>query len=241
MEFKTETIYFVMQMKKTNTILKTILICIASIDIIWFFYSDLTFRRYTMLLPIPVLVLFYFLQKETKSILYLVALAAFMTADYFFRIGGEQFIEGVIATTIGIGLYGVIVLIKSHYISTRRILVSTVPFLAIYMIPFIFFIDKIPDYAFSQIVSYTFVVGYFSFLTILTYVSKPSLITKKLLIAGVSTIGMGMLYGIYLFVFTNRIVGIGANMFFMISNYSMWRYMMIKDTMKKENDDMFTL
>ncbi|MBC8756162.1 hypothetical protein H2O64_15910 [Kordia sp. YSTF-M3] len=221
-------------MKKTNTLLKTLLICIASIDIIWFFFSDLTFRRYTMLLPIPLLVLFYFLKKDTKSVLYLAALASFMVADYFFRIEGGQFIEGVVATSVGIGLYGIIVLINSHYISTRRILISTVPFLGIYMIPFVFFIEKIPDDIFSQIVAYTFAIGYFSFLTILTYVSKPSLVTKKLLIAGISTICMGILYGIFLFVYTNRIVGIGANILFMVSNYSMWRYMMIKDTQAKE-------
>jgi hypothetical protein len=228
-------------MKKTNTLLKTLLICIACIDIIWFFFSDLSFRRYTMLVPIPLLVLFYFLKKDTKSVLYLAALTSFMVADYFFRIEGKQFIEGVIATTIGIGLYGIIVLIKSHYISTRRILISTLPFLGIYMIPFFFFIEKIPDDVFSEIVSYTFAIGYFSFLTILTYVSKPSLVTKKLLIAGISTIGMGILYGIYLFVYTNRIVGIGANLLFMVSNYSMWRYMMIKHTMPEETQESFTL
>ncbi len=220
-------------MKKTNTLLKILLISIACIDIIWFFFSDLTFRRYTMLLPIPLLVLFYFLKKDTKSILYLAALTSFMVADYFFRIEGEQFVEGVVATSIGIGLYGIIVLINSHYISTRRILISTVPFLGIYLIPFVFFIEEIPDRIFSEIVSYTFAVGYFSFLTILTYASKPSAVTKKLLIAGVSTIGMGILYGIFLFVYTNRLVGIGANILFMVSNYSMWRYMMIKDTTPK--------
>jgi len=224
-------------MKKTKTLLKVLLICIACIDIVWFFFSDLTFRRYTMLLPIPLLVLFYFLRKETKSILYLAALASFMVADYFFRIEGEQFIEGVIATAIGIGLYGVIVLKKSHYISTRRILISTLPFLAIYMIPFLLFIDKIPDRIFSEIVSYTFAVGYFSFLAILTYASKPCAVTKKLLIAGISTTGMGILYGVYLFVYTNRLIGISANILFMISNYAMWSYMMMKDTIVKENED----
>lgn len=217
-------------MKKTNTLLKIILTCIACVDIIWFFVSDLAFRRYTMVLPIPLLILFYFLRKESKNFLYLAALAAFMIADYFFRIEGVQFIEGVIATAIGIGLYGLIVLIKSHYISTRRILISTLPFLGIYMIPFIFFIDKIPDAIFSEIVSYTFAVGYFSFLTILTYASKPSMVTKKLFIAGISTVGMGLLYGIYLFVYTNKLIGICANILFMISNYSMWRYMMINNT-----------
>ncbi|WP_298425586.1 hypothetical protein [uncultured Kordia sp.] len=222
-------------MKKINVLLVSLLICIASIDILWFFFPELTLRRYALMLPIPVIILCYFLRVEVKNILYLSALTAFMIGDYFFIIG-EELEKGIASSAVGLSIYGVIVLKQSHYISTRRLLINTIPFLLIYTVPFIFFIDQINDDIFGEVVFYTFAVGSFSFMSILAYVSKKNAVTQKLLLAGISTVCMGIAYGIYLFMGFNSIYNVLANTLFMYSNYKMWQYVIIKDSTTNEGE-----
>ena len=215
-------------MKKIDTILVGLLVCIACIDILWFFFPEFAVRQYVLMLPIPIIMLCYFLQVETKNILYLSALVVFMFGDYFFIIA-EEFDKGVISCGVGLSLYGIIVLKQSHYISTRRLLINTVPFLIIYTLPFVFFVDQISDDIFGEVVFYTFAVGYFSFMSMLTYASQKNTVTQKLLLAGLSTICMGITYGIYLFMGFNILYNVLANMLFLYSNYKMWQYVIIKD------------
>ncbi|MEM6719052.1 MAG: hypothetical protein AAF611_07050 [Bacteroidota bacterium] len=215
-------------MKRIAVFLIAALMCISCVNILWFFFPELTIRNYILVLPIPLIILSYFLCVEQKNILYLLALVGFMIGDYCFIIE-EDFINGITSCAIGLSLYGIIVLWQGHYISTRRLLVSAVPFVIMYMSPFFFFVDKIEDNIFSEVVFYTSAVGFFSLMSIIAYVSKRDAVTMKLLAAGVTTTLMGITYGVYLFLGYNALYIVIADMLFMYSNFKMWQYIIIKD------------
>ena len=215
-------------MKKVTILLISFLICIMSVDILWLFFPDYIDRKYAIVLTIPVITLCYFLYTELKNILYLLALTTFMIADYYFFIE-KSLANGIISSGIALSIYGVIVLKQSHYISTRRLLVNTIPFLAVYMLPFLFFIDRIQDAIFGEVIFYTFAIGYFSFMSIMTYFSRKNKVTKKLLMTGLSSAVMGILFGVYLFIDKNPIYSVLANVLFVYSHYKMWQYIITKD------------
>lgn len=217
-------------MKKITTLLTTSLTCVAGLDVLWLFFPDYISRKYTITLTIPVLILFYFLYVEVKNFLYLVALAAFMIADYFFFIEGKL-ASGMVSSGVALAIYGIIVLKQSHYISTKRLLVNTVPFLAIYMLPFVFFVDRIDDAIFGEVIFYSFAIGYFSFMSIMTYFSRKNKVTQKLILAGLSTAFMGIVFGTYLFVVDRKpAYAVVSNLLFIYSHYKMWQYIIIKDS-----------
>ncbi|EDP94350.1 hypothetical protein U8527_16240 [Kordia algicida OT-1] len=216
-------------MKKNLRLLTILLICVAGVDILWLFFPDYIFRKYTIILTIPILILFYFLYVEVKNILYLLALVVFMLADYFFFIQGKL-ANGIASSGVALAIYGIIVLKQSHYISTRRLLVNTVPFLAIYTLPFIFFVDKIDDAIFGEVIFYSFAIGYFSFMSIMTYFSRKNKVTQKLILAGLSTAFMGIVFGMYLFVDRKPVYTVVSNLLFIYSHYKMWQYIIIKDS-----------
>ncbi|WP_046757172.1 hypothetical protein [Kordia jejudonensis] len=221
-------------MKKITLLLIILLTLIFSIDILWFFFPDSIDRKYAIVLTIPVITLCYFLHAEAKNILYLLALVAFIIADYLFFIE-KSLIYGITSSAIALSIYGIIVLKQSHYISTRQLLISTIPFLALYMLPFLFFVEKINDEIFGEVIFYSFAIGYFSFMSIMTYFGKRNRLTQKLLIAGIATACMGALFGIFLFVERAPIYSVLANLFFIYSHYKMWQYIILKDA--KENKD----
>lgn len=215
-------------MKKITLLLVSLLACIVAVDILWLFLPDCIERKYAIVLTIPVIMLCYFLQTEIKNILYLLALTAFMVADYYFFI--EKSLEnGIISSGIALSIYGIIVLKQSHYISIKSLLINTIPFLAIYMLPFLFFIDKINDDIFGEVTFYTFGIGYFSFLSIMTFYNRRNKITQKLLLSGIATAIMGILFGIYLFLDSKPLYSVLANTLFVYSHYKMWQYITIKD------------
>ncbi len=220
-----------MFMKKIATLLITLLVCIAIVDIIWLFFPDYISRKYAIVLTIPVITICYFLYVEVKNILYLLALVAFMIADYYFFIE-KSLSNGVISSGVAMSIYGIIVLKQSHYISTRRLLISTVPFLTLYMLPFILFVEEIDDKIFGEIIFYSFSIGYFSFMCTMTYISKSTIVTKKLAIAGLSTACMGILFGVYLFIDRNPLYAVVSNILFICSHYKMWQYIIIKDSLE---------
>ncbi|WP_420573128.1 hypothetical protein [Kordia sp.] len=215
-------------MKKIKLLLITLLICIVLIDIVWMFFPDSISRNFATVLTIPSIMLCYFLYVEIKNILYLLALVAFMVADYYFFVE-KSLAKGIIGSAVALSIYGIIVLKQSHYISTRRLLVNTIPFLAIYMLPFVFFVEKIRDDIFGEIIFYTFSIGYFSFMSVMTYVSKKNKVTKKLVSAGIATAVMGAFFGIYFFIDKRPMYSVLAKIFFVYSHYTMWEYIIIKD------------
>jgi len=144
-------------MKKIKILLVSFLICILFVDVFWLFFPNYISRKYTIIFTIPIIMVFYFLCVEVKKVLYLSALVAFMIGDYFFFIAGNL-ANGIISSSVALAIYGIIVLRQSHYISTRRLLISTIPFLGIYMLPFIFFVDRIGDAIFAEIIFYTFTI-----------------------------------------------------------------------------------
>jgi hypothetical protein len=227
-------------MKKITALLIALLVCVISIDMIWLFFPDYISRRYTIIYTIPIIMLFYFLSVEVKNILYLFALVTFMIADYFFFIEGKLG-NGIASSGVGLFIYGIIILKQSHYISTKRLLLYTVPFLAIYMSPFLIIVEKINDEIFTQVAFYAFTIGYFSFMSVMIYLSKKTEITKKLLLAGVSTALMGALFGMYLFVQAKPIYAVFANILFVYSHYKMWQYIISKDSSELEDEQIVTL
>ncbi|MFK7746907.1 MAG: hypothetical protein AB8B65_00815 [Kordia sp.] len=218
-------------MKKIATLLVTLLVCIACIDFLWLFFPDYVSRKYAIVLTIPVIMLCYFLYAEAKNVLYLLALVAFMIADYYFFIE-RSLAYGTISSGVALSIYGVIVLKQSHYISTRKLLITTVPFLTIYMLPFVYFVEHIKDEIFGEIIFYSFAIAYFSFMSVMTYISKRSIVTQTLALAGISTAFMGLLFGTFLFVDRNPIYAVLSNLFFICSHYKMWQYISIKDAIK---------
>lgn len=220
-----------MLMKKIVKLLITSLVIIASIDFFCFFFPDIISRKYAIVLTIPIITICYFLYVEVKDVLYLLALVGFMIADYYFFIE-KNLASGIVSSGISLSLYGLIVLRQSHYISTRRLLIGTVPFLTIYMLPFIFFVEKINDDIFGEVIFYSFAIGYFSFMTIMAYASQRTIITKRLMFSGVATALMGILFGIYLFIDKKPLYSVMANVLFVYSHYKMWQYVIIKDTIK---------
>lgn len=223
-----------MLMKKIAMLLITLLVCIALVDVIWLFFPDFISRKYAIVLTIPVITICYFLYVEIKNILYLLALVAFIIADYCFFIE-KSLSNGVISSGIAMSIYGIIVLKQSHYISTRKLLICTAPFLALYMLPFILYVEKINDKIFGEIIFYSFAIGYFSFMCTMTYISKSTIVTKKLVMAGLSTAVMGILFGAYLFIDEKPIYSVIANLLFIFSHYKMWQYIIIKDTRQTNN------
>lgn len=215
-------------MKKITLLLVSLLVCIVAVDVLWLFFPDYIDRKYAIVLTIPVITLCYFLQTEIKNILYLLALTAFIVADYYFFIE-RSLVNGITSSGIALSIYGIIVLKQSHYISIKSLLVNTVPFLVIYILPFLFFIDKINDDIFGEVMFYTFGIGYFSFLSIMTYYNRRNKITQKLLLSGIATAIMGILFGIYLFLDSKPFYSVLANTLFVYSHYKMWQYIIIKD------------
>lgn len=215
-------------MKKIAKLLIILLICIVGVDLLWFFFPDYISRKYAIVLTIPAITICYFLYAEVKNILYLLALAVFIIADYYFFIE-KSLAYGIASSGVALSIYGVIVLKQSHYISTRKLLISTVPFLAIYMLPFIFFVDRIDDEIFGAVTFYTFAIAYFAFMSTMAYISKSTKVTKTLLLAGLSTALMGTLFGAFLFVERKPMYSMLANLFFVYSHYKMWQYIIIKD------------
>jgi hypothetical protein len=100
------------------------------------------------------------------------------------------------------------------------------------MLPFIFFVEKINDDIFGEVIFYSFAIGYFSFMTIMAYASQRTIITKRLMFSGVATALMGILFGIYLFIDKKPLYSVMANVLFVYSHYKMWQYVIIKDTIK---------
>ena len=227
-------------MKKIKVLLVSLLVCIACVDILWFLFPDLIPRKYPLVLTIPIIIICYFLQAEVKNILYLLALVAFMIADYFFFIE-KSLTNGITSSGVALGLYGIIVLKQSHYISTRRLLVSTIPFLAIYMLPFFFIVENIRDEIFEEVIFYSFATGYFSFMSIMTYFSKWNKITKKLLLAGITTAFVSVFFGLYIFVERKPLYALLSNMFFVYSHYKMWQYIITKDALEANKEESITL
>ncbi|PTX59742.1 hypothetical protein C8N46_10852 [Kordia periserrulae] len=222
-------------MKKIAKFLFIFLICIASIDFLWFFFPDYVSRKYAIVLTIPAITICYFLY-EVKDYLYLLALGAFMFADYLFFIE-KSLTNGMISSSVALAIYGIIVLKQSHYISTRLLLMSTVPFLILYLLPFYFFIDQIRDAIFGEVIFYTFAIGYFAFMSTMVYISYRNKVTQNLLLAGLSTGVMGVLFGIYLFIERKPIYAVIANSMFIFSHYKMWTYIILKDTNKDEDEE----
>ncbi|AXG70961.1 hypothetical protein KORDIASMS9_03216 [Kordia sp. SMS9] len=215
-------------MKKIAKLLVILLICIASVDLLWFFFPDYISRKYAIVLTIPAITICYFLYVEVKNIMYLLALTAFMVADYYFFIEKNLGI-GIISSGVALSIYGVLVLKQSHYISTRKLLISTVPFLTLYMLPFVFFVDRIKDEIFGEVIFYTFAIAYFAFMSTMAFISKRTKVTKTLLLAGLSTAFMGVLFGAFLFVERKPMYSMFANLLFVYSHYKMWQYIIIKD------------
>ncbi|KAB8153690.1 hypothetical protein EZY14_010720 [Kordia sp. TARA_039_SRF] len=222
-------------MKKIAKFLVILLICIASIDFLWFFFPDYISRKYGIVLTIPAITLCYFLH-EVKNHSYLLALGAFMFADYLFFVE-KSLANGMISSGVALSIYGIIVLKQSHYISTRLLLISTIPFLIVYILPFYFFIDEIRDAIFGEVIFHTFAIGYFAFMSTMVYLSHKSRVTQNLLLAGLSTGVMGVLFGIYLFVDRKPIYALIANMVFIFSHYHMWKYIILKDATEKDEVD----
>ncbi|WP_157547202.1 hypothetical protein [Kordia zhangzhouensis] len=230
-----EISYFAVLMKKVTALLKVLLIGIVCMDILWLFFPEMFDRKYAIVLAIPSITICYFLYTELKNLLYLAALACFMIADYFFFVEGSL-ANGLTSSVIAMGIYGAIVLNQSHYISTRRILIFTIPFLIVYMLPFVFFVDQISDIIFKEVIFYSFTIGYFSFMSTLAYFSRKNKITFKLFLSGVATALMGIMFGIYLFVESKPLYAVIANMLFVYSHYKMWQYIIIKDSLEARQE-----
>jgi hypothetical protein len=218
-------------MKKITKLLVALLVVIASIDFLWFFFPEVISRKYAIVLTIPIITICYFLYVEVKDTLYLLALGGFMIADYYFFIE-KNLAYGIVSSGISLSIYGIIVLRQSHYISTRRLLISTVPFLTIYMLPFILFVEKISDEIFGEVIFYSFAIGYFSFMSFMAYISQRTLVTKRLALAGLSTALMGIVFGTYLFIDRKPIYSVLANVLFVYSHYIMLQYIILKDSRK---------
>ncbi len=207
-------------------------------DCIRILYPEYVYGSVSIYFPIPILMIMYLINCKKMNYMYVMALVFTCLGVVLVNKGGEVgFGIGIISYAIGVILYCIIIIPKLDNISTRSILYLSLPFLLVFLIPYIYYSDYIVD-SFLSVAFYVFSVGFFALSSILVYISSKTKTNSWLMYSGsifiISTIVAG--YGI----FVNKTVS--TSVFIVISfnamHYCMGRYVLLN---KKINNSQIKL
>lgn len=213
-----------MSKQKILTYLYLLFVLLDAIGVI---FPDIIYRKYTTFVPIPVLFLLYLYSVKKVNWFFLTSLIATFFGIIFFNIEA-YFKIALIFYAIGVFLYVIICLKTAEVIPIKTIVIATIPFLIVYLVPLILYSDAVQSEIFNFIMIYVFCVGLFFFITTLVYMNKPNKINLWLLSSGVVFLISTIIHGYNLFFKFLITIRVGVVLTFLFMHYAMYKYIVLK-------------
>ncbi|WP_298514757.1 hypothetical protein [uncultured Kordia sp.] len=213
-----------MSKQKPLTYLFVLLSILNALGII---FPEVIDKKLVTFLPFPVLILLYLFSVKKVNILYFISLLATFCGIVLFNTA-SYFEPSLIFYAIGVCLYVVIVLKTAVVISMRSILMTTIPFLIVYLVPLFYYYDSVQTDIFNYIMFYVFFVGLFFFVSGLVYVNQRNTKNLWLLNSGIVFLISTVIHGYY--IFSEKLVSIRVAIVFtfLFMHYAMYRYIITK-------------
>ncbi|WP_420573127.1 hypothetical protein [Kordia sp.] len=200
---------------------------LALADALGVVFSDIIHRKYTTFLPVPVLFILYLYSVKKVNWLYIFSLIFTFIGIIFFNIQ-SYFNIALIFYALGVCLYVVISLKTAEVIPVKNIGIATIPFLIVYLVPFILYSDAVQSEVFNYIIFYVFFVGLFFFISILVYVNKQNTANLWLFSSGIVFLFSTIIHGYNIFFEFLVPIRVGVVITFLFMHYAMYRYTVLK-------------
>jgi hypothetical protein len=196
---------------------------ILFLDAFGLIVPDIIHRKYTTFLPLPILLILYFLSVKKVNLYYIIALACTFLGVVFFTMRG-YFKMGLVAYAIGVLFYVIISLKQASTISMKSIYIATVPFLIVYLVPLLLYSDKVPTEIFNYIMLYVFFVGFFFLISTLIYFNQKNKRNLWLFSSGLIFVISTIIHGYNMFFGYVVLVQFFVIITFLLMHYAMYRY-----------------
>ncbi|WP_046757171.1 lysoplasmalogenase family protein [Kordia jejudonensis] len=204
-------------------ILLVLYFIVLALDAIGVVFPEWIDRKYTTFLPIPLLLILYVYTVKKMNWLYVTSLIFTMIAIIFFNMP-SYFKLALVFYGIGLCFYVIIVLKKAVVIPVKTIVIATIPFLIVYLVPLFFYSDAVQTEIFNYIMFYVFFVGLFFFISTLVYINKPSKTNLWLLCSGILFLISTIIHGYNLFFEYVTTIRVGVVITFLIMHFAMYKY-----------------
>ncbi|QHI34779.1 hypothetical protein IMCC3317_01230 [Kordia antarctica] len=193
------------------------------LDVFGVLFPAIIDRKYTTFLPLPVLLILYFVSVKRINWYYVIALVfTFLGVIFFYK--RTYFEIGLVSYAAGVLFYVIISLKQATVISIKSVCIAIVPFLIIYLVPLILYSDAVGGDVFNYIMLYVFFVGFFFLISSLIYINQSNKRNLWLLISGMVFVVSTIMHGYNLFFGYVAEVKIGVIITFLLMHYAMYRY-----------------
>ncbi|MEM6719053.1 MAG: lysoplasmalogenase family protein [Bacteroidota bacterium] len=192
-------------------------------DALGVFVPEIISRQYTTFFPLPILLLLYLYSIKKVNWLFVISLFCTFFGVIFFNI--ESFFKlGIVFYAAGVLFYVMISLKQASVISTKSVIIATLPFLVLYLAPLLLFSDAVRGDIFNYIILYSFFVGFFFLISSLIYVNQQTRSNLWLLFSGSLFLFSTVIHGYNMFFGEILILQFGVVVTFLLMHYAMYRY-----------------
>ncbi|MBC8756161.1 hypothetical protein H2O64_15905 [Kordia sp. YSTF-M3] len=211
----------------TRKLLTYLYFIIMLFDAFAVFFPDIINRRYTTYFPLPILMLLYLLSVKKINWFYVIGLVCtflgvvFFSKQFYFKLG-------LVFYAVGVLFYVLICLKQAAIISVKSVIVATIPFLIIYLVPLILYADAVQVDIFNYIILYVFFVGSFFFISSLIYFNQRNNRNLWLFSSGILFVISTTIHGYNMFFGYVKIVQFFVIITFILMHYAMYRYIIHK-------------
>jgi hypothetical protein len=155
--------------------------------------------------------------------LYVIALVSTFLGVVFFNV--DAFFElGLICYSMGVFFYVIISFKKANVISTKSVVIATIPFLILYLAPLILYSNAVQGDIFNYIILYSFFVGFFFFISTLIYINQRTSTNLWLFGSGILFLLSTVIHGYTMFFERMLILQFAVVSTFLLMHYAMFKY-----------------
>lgn len=173
--------------------------CVPVLDIFRLWENPEASRKITGILTIPLVLVYYLMNTTVRDRLYLLSLLAVFIGDTVFTIDSANFSWGLVLYALGNLMYCLVVFNNIEYLSYKGILLVSVPFFLVYLVPFLYFYEMI-EKDFFEIMAYTLSIGFLVLMAWVEFFSRRTIANRWLLGSSIVMVISTLAYGVHMYI-----------------------------------------
>jgi hypothetical protein len=218
---------FLKEFFKGKLIFNFLFFWLVFLDALGAVFPEFLDRRITIFIPLPLILLIYFLNAEKKSILFILAIVINFLGQYKFNNAYQVFDSlGLVMLGLGFFIYFIILFKEYGILNIKTVMKYGAIIFTFIGVPLIFYIDGIEKkMVYNEIIIYIFMMVLFVFSTLVLYLKKRTKLNNLLLFATISVQINCYSDGYNLFVESSNLLVFFSAASFNLTHYFMCWYM----------------
>lgn len=222
-------------MKLDLCLRKTITIILFIVTVIYGYMSYRHIDEYHLffdILTLPLIMALYLIDTKVYNKMYLLILLLTALGDGMFSSEVIDYDLGLFCFGLGLFLYAILLFVQMKKLNVKTMIIILSVFAVVYLTPYFFFYENIPETFINSTLFYTTALGFFMIACWVVYFTNKSLKHNKyVLLASICLVLMTVFYGIFLFKDYKYEVleTFGIIFTFMLCHYFMYKYMIAQE------------